>query len=189
MSSASTAVSGALPVTEPTVLRAFEVDFAPAYSRVRHMRRITAAHLRLWDLATLIEPATLVVSELVTNAIQHCEGAPVNLRVKHYADELRVEVADGTPKLPKPRVAGPDDESGRGLLIVAAIAREWGVSCDGEMTWCSLAIPQGVRVSTVHSLPVRNTEAAPDQTSGEQRTKAPATGTTVQGRGTPTRRS
>ena len=101
MSSATTAVSGALSATEPTVLRAFEVDFAPAYFRVRHMRSITAAHLRLWDLATLIEPATLVVSELVTNAIQHCEGAPVNLRVKRYADELRVEVADGTPKLPK----------------------------------------------------------------------------------------
>ncbi|UIX35153.1 hypothetical protein [Streptomyces sp. GQFP] len=60
--------SQALSATEPAVLHAFKVDFVPAYSRVRHIRRITAAHLRLWDLPSMIEPATLVVSELVTNA-------------------------------------------------------------------------------------------------------------------------
>ncbi|MGW1715296.1 ATP-binding protein [Streptomyces sp. NPDC002156] len=137
-----------MSATEPAVLHAFEVDLAPAYSRVRHIRRITAAHLRLWDLPSLIEPATLVVSELVTNAIQHTDGASVSLRVQQrHADELRVEVADGTPKSAEPRVAGDDDESGRGLLIVAAVAREWGVSRGGEMTWCSLAIPRGARVN------------------------------------------
>lgn len=141
--------SQALSATEPAVLHAFEVDFVPAYSRVRHIRKITAAHLRLWDLPSMIEPATLVVSELVTNAIQHSDGTSVNLRVQQrHSGELRVEVADGTPKSAKPRVAGHDDESGRGLLIVAAIAREWGVSRGGEVTWCSLAIPRGMCVNT-----------------------------------------
>ncbi|MEU1629341.1 ATP-binding protein [Streptomyces sp. NPDC020096] len=126
-------------------VRGFETDFLPADSRVWQMRRITAAHLRHWGLTALADNAALVVSELVTNAIRHGQGRPVGLRVVRSARELRIEVTDGNPTPPRPRSAGITDESGRGLLIVAALAQEWGVSPDGRTTWCSLAIPEGGR--------------------------------------------
>jgi anti-sigma regulatory factor (Ser/Thr protein kinase) len=121
----------------------FKVDFLPAEHRIGQMRRITRAQLRHWDLMMLTDDATLVVSELVTNAIKHGKGQPVGLRVLHSAYELRIEVTDGTPTPARLRSAGMADENGRGLLLVAAVAKEWGASTDGTMTWCSLAIPDG----------------------------------------------
>ncbi|MFF8022255.1 ATP-binding protein [Streptomyces sp. NPDC007896] len=121
----------------------FEADFPPDECRVGQMRRITRAQLRHWDLAMLTDAATLVVSELVTNAIKHGKGQPVQLRVRHSAYELRIEVTDGTPTPARLRSASVADENGRGLLLVAALAKEWGVSRDGKTTWCSLAIPDG----------------------------------------------
>ncbi|WP_256255799.1 ATP-binding protein [Streptomyces sp. MUSC 14] len=107
------------------------------------MRRITSAHLRLWDLSTLSEAATLAVSELVTNAVRHGQGCSVGLRVMSSEGELRIEVTDGNPTAAQLRESGETAENGRGLLLVAALAKEWGVSPDGTMTWCSLAIVEG----------------------------------------------
>ncbi|WP_405576162.1 ATP-binding protein [Streptomyces sp. NBC_01092] len=107
------------------------------------MRQITRTQLSQWDLTMLTDDATLVVSELVTNAIKHGKGRPVGLRVRRSACELRIEVTDGTPTPAQLRSAHLADENGRGLLLVAAVAKEWGVSPDGTMTWCSLAIPDG----------------------------------------------
>ncbi|MET9967920.1 ATP-binding protein [Streptomyces sp. NPDC006356] len=121
----------------------FDVDFLPAEHLIGQMRRITRAQLRYWDLTTLTDDATLAVSELVTNAIKHSKGQPVGLRVRRSAYELRIEVTDGTPTPARLRSAGVADENGRGLFLVAALAKEWGVSADGTMTWCSLAIPDG----------------------------------------------
>jgi serine/threonine-protein kinase RsbW len=122
---------------------AFEVVFLPSERRVGQMRRITAAHMRHWDLTTLACDVKLVVTELVTNAVQHAGGGSVGLRVRRDANELRIEVTDGTPIPARPRDAGEADENGRGLLLVSAVSKEWGVSSDGTMTWCSLAIPEG----------------------------------------------
>ncbi|MEV8543660.1 ATP-binding protein [Streptomyces sp. NPDC051572] len=120
----------------------FKVDFLPAEIRAGQMRQITRDRLGQWDLTTLTDDATLVVSELVTNAVKHGRGRPVGLRVRRLAHELRIEVTDGTPTPARLRSAGLDDENGRGLLLVAAVADKWGVSRDGTMTWCSLTIPE-----------------------------------------------
>ncbi|QDY79104.1 ATP-binding protein [Streptomyces qinzhouensis] len=117
----------------------FEVTFPTEDVQVARIRRLTTQHLEAWGLAPLSDDATLLVSELVTNAIRYGVG-PVSLCV-HAADELRIEVVDGSPVVPTPRRAGPDDENGRGLDIVAAVAHRWGVSSSGKMTWCSLALP------------------------------------------------
>ncbi|MFE7129348.1 ATP-binding protein [Streptomyces sp. NPDC057638] len=128
-----------LPTAAPAV-HAFTVAFAPHESRVRYMRRITRACLRYWDLAPLAPDATLMVSELVTNAIRHGDGRAVRLRVEHHTTELRIAVTDGTSTLPTLHDARDDDEHGRGLYLVAAIADAWGVSSDAGTTWCSLAL-------------------------------------------------
>lgn len=67
----------------------------------------------------------LVASELVNNAIRHGEGR-VTVRFWPRPDGLRMEVTDSGPRGPEPTRPDADDESGRGLLIVDALASRWG---------------------------------------------------------------
>ncbi|QDY81143.1 ATP-binding protein [Streptomyces qinzhouensis] len=127
----------------PPTGRDTEIVFPPADSLVGRMREITRNELTGWGLAALLDDAELVVSELVTNAVRHGGGTAVTLRVRHTGDAVRIEVTDGNPAAAKPRAAGPDDESGRGLGIVAAVSQQWGVSSDGCTTWSRLALPPG----------------------------------------------
>ncbi|MFG2141864.1 ATP-binding protein [Streptomyces sp. NPDC048650] len=122
---------------------AFEVSFTPDKTRVGHMRTITAAFLRKWDVGgSLAEYIVLAVSELVTNAVQHGFGE-VGLRVRFAARELRIEVSDGNSKPAELRCADDDDESGRGMFIVAFFSTDWGVSEDGTTTWAAFRVPAG----------------------------------------------
>jgi anti-sigma regulatory factor (Ser/Thr protein kinase) len=107
---------------------------AAEYSR----RRVTDA-LVSWDAADLVERATLCVSEVVTNALEHGRG-PLELRVRLAADALHVEVHDSGRRLPEPRDALPDDESGRGLAIVDAVSDGWGsrLRSVGKVVWFTL---------------------------------------------------
>ncbi|MFI2377377.1 ATP-binding protein [Streptomyces sp. NPDC018964] len=115
--------------------------------RVRTARRLTAARLRYCGLEALVDDAVLIVSELVTNAIQHGDGAWVTFTMTVRDGFLRLAVHDGTPGRPVVRHADPDAESGRGLFLVDCLAAAhggtWGTSDDGTTTWCSLAIPGG----------------------------------------------
>ncbi|MFJ8230307.1 ATP-binding protein [Streptomyces sp. NPDC094448] len=139
--------------TEPAVRHAFEIGFSPDESRVRPIRHLTADRLRHWHLDDLADDAALIVSELVSNAIRYGDGHRITLRVEHRARELRIEVADGTPGRAVARTAGNEDEGGRGLLLVAALAREWGTSSGGETTWCVLAVPAEAPGPPVERLP------------------------------------
>ena len=89
------------------------------------------------DLATLGVPpavaddAALVVSELIGNAVRYGRPLPGNVLRVAWAVEpdcLVVKVTDGgSPQTPRFREAGPSDVRGRGLAIVDALARKWGV--------------------------------------------------------------
>ncbi|MFE4534131.1 ATP-binding protein [Streptomyces scopuliridis] len=123
--------------------RVFDVAFTPDPVRVGHMRRITRAFLRQWNVhGPLTENVVLVVSELVTNAVEHGKGDG-RLRVRHRDEEVRIEVTDSSPTPARMRPAGHDDESGRGLFLVAELAWTWGVSNDGTTTWAILRAPEG----------------------------------------------
>ena len=108
----------------------------------RRARVIVRAGLRHWGWPGLTGSADVLVSELVTNALEHGSG-DVGLRVYLTDTHLLIEVRDGSRQLPVLRKAAPDDENGRGLFLVRAISDAWGVSSDGMTTWCSLALREG----------------------------------------------
>ncbi|MGI3198720.1 ATP-binding protein [Streptomyces sp. IB201691-2A2] len=105
----------------------------------QRIRRIIRARLMHWSRPDLTDSAELLATELVTNALKHGCG-DLGVRMYPTADRLRIEVRDGSHEFPVPRTAAPDDEDGRGLLIVIATAEDWGVSHDGTTTWCTLLL-------------------------------------------------
>lgn len=88
--------------------------------------------------AELIADAQLLVSEIVTNALRHGRGA-ITLRVRLDEPRLGIAVTDEGPGVPTQRDPGIEEASGRGLLIVDAVARAWGVDsvpgADGKTVW------------------------------------------------------
>ncbi|WP_079125622.1 ATP-binding protein [Streptomyces lushanensis] len=92
------------------------------------------------------ETAALLLSELVTNALRHGSppGREIAVTLRRGDGLLRVEVEDAGDLLPRPRDPGPDDECGRGLALVAALADDWGVAPrggPGKRVWLTLKVP------------------------------------------------
>jgi len=97
----------------------------PTGSSASAARRIIEAAIGEGDLTPLIDEALLLVTELVTNAIVHA-GTEIQLDVETDAHTLRVEVIDRTPGLISPQPPSETREGGRGLLLLDALADEWG---------------------------------------------------------------
>ncbi|WSB27766.1 ATP-binding protein [Streptomyces sp. NBC_01788] len=109
----------------------FSVLLSSTRRGARLARLLAEAQLRRWGLPT--EPANHLVAELAANAITHgrVPGRDFRLTLYVIGDTLRIEVADTRgDRLPAPQQLAEDAESGRGLLIVAALADRWGVSED-----------------------------------------------------------
>ncbi|WP_436945116.1 ATP-binding protein [Streptomyces sp. SudanB25_2051] len=118
----------------------------------RTARRAVRDTFRDWRLdPELAELAALLVSELVTNSLRYAHG-PVGLRLTRVPEPhgslpprhaLLVEVSDPVPDPPRARPAGPDDEGGRGLQLVACAARRWGTrkGLTGKTVWFELPLP------------------------------------------------
>ncbi|MET7680362.1 ATP-binding protein [Streptomyces sp. NPDC005423] len=112
---------------------------------VRTARSAVRGQLRGWGLDSVADIAALLVSELVTNALRHATG-PIGVRLVRTAVPERVllvEVSDPLPDPPRARVAHPEDESGRGLRLVADSSRRWGTrpGGTGKTVWFELAVP------------------------------------------------
>jgi signal transduction histidine kinase len=89
---------------------------------------------------SVIDDATLIVSELLTNAIRAgCTEVSVGLTVDVHSVQL--SVADNAPGTPQLRDTAPSEASGRGLPIVAALAADWGVTPSNDhhkVVWATL---------------------------------------------------
>ncbi|MCZ4126048.1 ATP-binding protein [Streptomyces sp. H39-S7] len=116
---------------------------------VGHARHMLEDVLTVWGLPELTEPAVLVISELMTNAVVHgrVPGRRVETRVIRLADGVRIEVHDANAKRPEMRQASEDDERGRGLALVQELTGGcWGVNTRqgvGKRVWAQLAADAG----------------------------------------------
>ncbi|MFH8627512.1 ATP-binding protein [Streptomyces vietnamensis] len=109
---------------------------------VKAARDFTVQTLMSWGLGDT-DDIRLVVSELATNALAHGSDAEHGFLVRLEPDDdgIRLEVHDSRdPRrpLPGPAHPGPADETGRGLVIVAALAADWGIDPRrpfGKVVW------------------------------------------------------
>lgn len=109
--------------------------FEPRPDAVEAAREISAALLREWRMWYLLDDVSVVVSELVTNAVQHGDplavtgpgGGGIQLSLMRGGSEFICAVRDGSDRLPQRREADLAAEGGRGLALVNAFAQEWDV--------------------------------------------------------------
>ena len=121
----------------------------------RRARRHTVEFAKHWGLDDLVESAELLVSELMTNALEasylslgrHGASrmvAPLELRLSADRHQLRIEVRDHNPQPPVLDEPTLDDTRGRGLMLVDSYAEFWGyhrLPTGGKVVWCVIGPP------------------------------------------------
>ncbi|RAJ40533.1 PAS domain-containing protein [Kitasatospora sp. SolWspMP-SS2h] len=113
-------------------------------ARIAELRGELRDALRRWGVPDLIDTAELLSSELVTNAIRHTDRDAMftaRLYQEHGRARLRVEVEDESDLWPTRRTPGEQASSGRGLMLVEALADTWGVEPrgTGKRMWFELS--------------------------------------------------
>lgn len=104
-------------------------------------RRSAHAWLAELGVTAEAEPAVLLMNELIANALQHAPGA-VQVRMFLRFGLLRCEVLDTHRTRPLPQSPAIDDEGGRGLQLVDALASRWGwvLADEGKVVWFDLPV-------------------------------------------------
>jgi anti-sigma regulatory factor (Ser/Thr protein kinase) len=115
-------------------------------------RQVLRAILPAWGFQTIMELAELVVSELVTNAVTHAEfdrpghGSYQLAVITRPRGMLRILVSDPVATIPVPLEVDPYREHGRGLMLIDAMAHQWGAEKyrRGKRMWADLGpVPAG----------------------------------------------
>ena len=104
-------------------------------------RRFAARTLAAAGRPEAAEVTVLLVSELVSNAVLHA-GTEIAVVVRIQPDRLSVEVHDGGAGRPVRRRYSNLSGTGRGLMLVEELARDWGtvVTDTGKFVWFELAL-------------------------------------------------
>ncbi|AGL18668.1 ATP-binding region ATPase domain-containing protein [Actinoplanes sp. N902-109] len=115
-------------------------ELLPISGAARQARNVATDACLRWDLPDLVGPASLIVSELVSNVVDHAHTM-MSLRLSLTSRYLQISVRDGSSA--EPRLSpdlSPDISGGRGLKLVDATARAWGcLPCaGGKVVWASL---------------------------------------------------
>jgi anti-sigma regulatory factor (Ser/Thr protein kinase) len=134
--------------TEPE--REFAMQFTSTPRGARLARRLVSHRLTEWGhpyTTPANETLSLIAAELTANAVRHghVPGRDFHLHLTLVEHTFRIEVTDTrTDRRPSPTTPAPapDSESGRGLLLVAALADDWGVlprrAAPGKTVWAEL---------------------------------------------------
>jgi anti-sigma regulatory factor (Ser/Thr protein kinase) len=135
--------------------REFAMRFTSTPRGARLARRLVSHRLNDWGhpySTPVNETLTLITAELTANAVRHghVPGRDFDLQLTLAEDTFRIEVSDTrAEKQPPsaPPAADSASESGRGLLLVAALADGWGViprpAAPGKTVWAELRVPAG----------------------------------------------
>lgn len=109
------------------------VHDAPTTADVPTMRRAVRAAAEVSDTGVDLDDLELAAAELIANAVVHGDG-PVTVTVERVAASgIRLSVTDTAPDaLPPPPREAALAETGRGLMVVAAIASTWGWRVDDQ---------------------------------------------------------
>lgn len=124
--------AGARP--ETAAERRFRFELAAHPGAVAQARRLTRTQLTGWAVCEdTCDTAALVVSELVTNAIVHTASNQIVCELHDGDDLVRIAVRDEgcAPGEPHPSPQRPEEEHGRGLLLIEAMCRSWGAQPAG----------------------------------------------------------
>ncbi|MCS0600388.1 ATP-binding protein [Streptomyces sp. LP11] len=120
----------------------------------KHRRHVPGARQQVgkaladWGVTEpLAGSVILLANELVTNAVAHCRipYAQVEVKLTLHDAQLLLEVSDPDRlRLPRLRDSAPDDEGGRGLALVAALADAWGCRQDPytKCVWAVFALTE-----------------------------------------------
>lgn len=128
--------------------KAIQRFFASRPESVTEARAFTTEALTTWGLLGRGDDIRLCVSELATNAVLHGTDPGRGFLVRLDADDevVRLEVHDSRRQHPHPRHPGDTDTTGRGLLLVTALADGWGVEDRtpfGKIVWSCFKAPGG----------------------------------------------
>jgi anti-sigma regulatory factor (Ser/Thr protein kinase) len=110
---------------------------AEAVPKARHA---VVAQLESWGRHAVVEAAALVVSELVTNAVLHAR-TPLDVTLDLEGTGVRLSVRDLADGLPHRRESLSLAATGRGIVLLEAFARSWGVDQHpdgGKTVWALL---------------------------------------------------
>ncbi|HYK31954.1 MAG TPA: ATP-binding protein [Streptosporangiaceae bacterium] len=113
---------------------------------VAHGRAWSRETLKEWQLDDMTDVVQQLVSELVTNSVEHADTCCVRVMLVRMTGTLRLDVTDDdVVSLPVRAQAGVDDIRGRGLAIVEALSDRWGVHVAGcaKTVWCELLAWRG----------------------------------------------
>jgi anti-sigma regulatory factor (Ser/Thr protein kinase) len=126
-----------------TELPAYAETLPRTPESVGDARRLVDQALSVWDMKDAQDSAVLVVSELLTNAVQHARRASVGFSVMRLSEtQVRVAVVDLSHVQPHRRSAGAIEEDGRGLGIVDVLTcGRWGVDLLpwGKRVWAEVS--------------------------------------------------
>ncbi len=123
---------------EATASERFPADLRSA----RSARQFVIGVLDDWRCSDLVDSAALLVSELVTNAVVHAHSE-VELSVHRRPHRIRVEVIDEAREQVRRRDAKEDEQSGRGMALIEALAVAWGIDSvlAGKSVWFEMDRP------------------------------------------------
>jgi hypothetical protein len=117
-----------------------ELSLACEPSSVPRARRFVQAQLTTWDRQDLSWAAAVITSELASNCVLHAR-TDFTVVLDRQSSEVRLAVRDRSRAQPARRAAGSGSTTGRGLRLLDALARRWGVdqTSSGKQVWVELA--------------------------------------------------
>jgi anti-sigma regulatory factor (Ser/Thr protein kinase) len=110
----------------PTVRRPRRTSLKAGPAAAAGARSWLREAIQAWEVPVDPDIAILLISELVTNALQHEAGETIAVTATCVCDQLCVAVQDSSPCLPVLRDAPAEAEAGRGLMLVARLSDQWG---------------------------------------------------------------